>query len=147
MAIEYDAPPQSPTVSQYTEAMGLSNPNAEPVVAPIPSPHNGITHRRPLHDFKILILNEEGCYIAYLTVADVVPPDHYNSAEIMSFAELVRLKAAIAHQIGRNAVQGLVFRGNFVIHVRDDVLFKFVLKEAYHSGHEALTLVMEQGWH
>ena len=108
------------------------------------STHSTMTLReRELRDFKILILDDEFCYVAYMTISDIVPADAHTKADIMDFADLDMLKGVLRDQVPAAQNHKLVYRGEYVITVRSDVLLRFALKEAYYEGHKALRLLME----
>ena len=133
----------SASKSQSPESSKPTNPFSNPIADTVPTPRNSSSNPRPLENFRILILNDEGFYIAYLTVADIVPVKAYGVAHVMSYAKLDFLDTVVSAQTGMDQVPGMMYCGKFVIRVENDVLLRFVLKEAYHTGQEALKLHME----
>ena len=100
-------------------------------------------NERLLRDFRITIVSELDTSSAFLTLVEIVPTEARNDEYLFDFARLSLLHSILQIQIpGELTGKSLIFRGQKTLIIKDDVLSRYVIKEAYYGGHGRLELVL-----
>ena len=128
-----DTDPQAST-SQLTKARTVDSPAVN-------TPARGPKRERPLRDFRISVISEEHGSMAFMTVADVIPPTARSEPHVFDFAGLALLCAVVRSQIpSRHGDGELTYRGEQVLAIRDDIVLRYAIKEAYYGDQGVLKL-------